>query len=509
MDLTGKNLIRGAQRAKGTETFTSVHAATGNALGHTFYEATDEEIDDAVQGASEAFEIFGKSAHALRAKFLRTIAQEIELLGDVLLETASQETGLGLERLRGERMRTMNQLNAFATFIEDNKWLRIVIDRADPDRKPLPKPDLRQMQVPLGPVGVFGASNFPLAFSVAGGDTAAALASGCPVVFKAHPAHPATCEFVATAIMRAVEKCEFPAGTFAMIHGRSHRVGTTLVTHPKIKAVAFTGSFRGGKALFDLAVRRPEPIPVYAEMGSVNPVLILPSAAQRNRTAVARQLAASITLGSGQFCTNPGLLMLTSGEATDVFLSELASELAAVQPATMLTPAICQAYIQGIQAQREATGVRLLTAGPATLPTPHLIGVSAADALRQPHVLEEVFGPSSVAVVADSMDDLVNFCKSLPGQLTATILGDEAEISHAAPVIDALMQKAGRIIFNGYPTGVEVSPAMVHGGPYPATTDSRSTSVGTTAIYRFTRPVCFQNFPQALLPQELKTIDNG
>lgn len=504
MNLTGKHLIRGTQRATGNETFPSVHAASGNSLEHTFYEATDDEINDAVMGAVDAFQSFGKSEHATRAKFLRTISQEIELLGDLLLETASQETGLGIDRLRGERARTMNQLNAFASFIEDGKWLRVIIDRADPDRKPLPKPDLRQMQVPLGPVGVFGASNFPLAFSVAGGDTAAALAAGCPVVFKAHPAHPATCELAATAIMRAVEKCELPAGTFSMLHGRSHRVGGTLVMHPQIKAVAFTGSFRGGKALFDQAVRRPEPIPVYAEMGSVNPVLILPSVAKRNRIQVAKQLAGSIVLGSGQFCTNPGLLMLTDGEETQDFLRELAKELGAVQPATMLTASICNAYIQGILAQREVAGVRPLTQSPEAQPSPHLASVSAADAISHPHVLEEVFGPSSLAVVAKTMEELVSFCQSLPGQLTATILGEEPEISHAKPVIDILQQKVGRIIFNGYPTGVEVSAAMVHGGPYPATTDSRSTSVGLTAIYRFTRPVCFQNFPQALLPVELR-----
>ncbi|HTF16709.1 MAG TPA: aldehyde dehydrogenase (NADP(+)) [Chryseolinea sp.] len=504
MNLTGKHLIRGTQRATGNETFPSIQAATGNTMDHSFYEATDEEINDAVMGAVDAFETFAAVTHATRARFLRTIAQEIEFLGDMLLETASHETGLGLERLRGERGRTMNQLNAFAAFIDDNAWLRIIIDRADPERKPLPKPDLRQMQVPIGPVAVFGASNFPLAFSVAGGDTAAALASGCPVVFKAHPAHPATCELVAIAIMRAVEKCELPAGTFSMLHGRSHRVGGTLVMHPNIKAVAFTGSFRGGKALFDQAVRRPEPIPVYAEMGSVNPVLILPSIAKRNRTNVAKQLAGSITLGSGQFCTNPGLLMLTGGEETQAFLRELATELAAIQPATMLTSAICQAYIDGIQAQRGVTGVQALTEGPSAKPSPHLATVSASDAMNHVHVLEEVFGPSSVAVVADSMEELLSFCKSLPGQLTATVLGEESEISQAAPLIDVLRQKVGRIIFNGYPTGVEVSPAMVHGGPYPATTDSRTTSVGTTAIYRFTRPVCFQNFPQSLLPVELR-----
>jgi alpha-ketoglutaric semialdehyde dehydrogenase len=504
MNLTGKQLIRGTQRATGNETFPSVHATTGSSMDHSFYEATDEEINDAVMGAVDAFETFGTVAHSARSKFLRTIAQEIELLGDILLETASQETGLGLERLRGERGRTMNQLNAFASFIEDGTWLRIIIDRADPDRKPLPKPDLRQMQVPIGPVAVFGASNFPLAFSVAGGDTAAALASGCPVIFKAHPAHPATCELVAIAIMRAVEKCELPAGTFSMLHGRTHRVGGTLVMHPNIKAVAFTGSFRGGKALFDQAVRRPEPIPVYAEMGSVNPVLILPSVAKRNRTNVAKQLAGSITLGSGQFCTNPGLLMLTGGEETQEFLKELGTELGAIQPATMLTSAICKAYIEGIQTQRGIAGVQPLTVGPDAKPTPHLATVSATDAMKDPHVLEEVFGPSSVAVVADTMEELLNFCKSLPGQLTATVLGEEAEISQATALIDVLRQKVGRIVFNGYPTGVEVSPAMVHGGPYPATTDARTTSVGTTAIYRFTRPVCFQNFPQSLLPVELR-----
>lgn len=504
MNLTGKHLICGTHRATGKQTFTSIHAATGNALKHTFYEATDEEINDAVAGAVDAFETYGKTTHALRAKFLRTIAQEIEQLGDILLETASEETGLGLERLKGERGRTMNQLNAFASFIEDGKWLRIVIDRADPDRKPIPKPDLRQMQVPIGPVAVFGASNFPLAFSVAGGDTASALASGCPVVFKAHPAHPATCELAATAIMRAVEKCELPAGTFSMLHGQSHRVGGTLVTHPKIKAVAFTGSFRGGKALFDQAVRRPEPIPVYAEMGSVNPVLILPSVAKRNRTNVAKQLAGSITLGSGQFCTNPGLLMLTDSDESQQFLRELAGELATIQPATMLTSTISKAYIEGILAQRSVSGVQALTDSPSAQPSPHLATVSAADAIEHPHVLEEVFGPSSVAVVANSTEELLRFCHSLPGQLTATVLGDEQEISQASAIIEVLQQKVGRIIFNGYPTGVEVSPAMVHGGPYPATTDARTTSVGTTAIYRFTRPVCFQNFPQSLLPVELR-----
>lgn len=504
MMFTGQHFINGRFVASGSETFHSVEASTGNTLGHVFYEATNEEINDAVSGATNAFPIFSKVPHSQRAAFLRAIAVEIEQLGDLLLETASVETGLGIERLRGERARTVNQLKAFASFIEDGKWVRAIIDRAEPDRKPLPKPDLRQMQIPMGPVAVFGASNFPLAFSVAGGDTASALASGCPVVFKAHPAHPATCELVAVAIMRAVEQSELPAGTFSMLHGRSHRVGGTLVMHPNVKAVAFTGSFRGGKALYDQAVRRPEPIPVYAEMGSVNPVLILPSVARRNQAQLAKQLAGSITLGSGQFCTNPGLLLMTDGEDTRGFLSALGAELAGIPAATMLTSSIRDAYVSGIRTQRSVAGVLPLTDSPAVAPTPHLATVSAADASAHPHVLEEVFGPSSVAVVAKTIPELLDFCHGLPGQLTATILGDEDEIGEAAPIIEVLRQKVGRIIFNGFPTGVEVSAAMVHGGPFPATTDVRSTSVGVTAIYRFTRPICFQNFPPALLPAELK-----
>lgn len=504
MQLSGKQLIKGQHRAAGKESFTSIRASSGSAMDHTFFEATDEEIDDAVVAAADAFTVYGKTDYTLRAEFLRAIASEIELLGDLLIETASAETGLGIERLRGERGRTTNQLKAFASFIENPAWLRIIIDPADPERKPLPKPDLRQIQVPIGPVAVFGASNFPFAFSVAGGDTAAALAAGCPVVFKSHPAHPATCELAAVAIMRAVEKCELPAGTFSLIHGRSHRVGTSLVTHPRIKAVAFTGSFKGGKALFDLAAARPEPIPVYAEMGSVNPVIILPSVVRANRTITAKQLAGSITLGSGQFCTNPGLLLVGAGPETDEFLAELAGELSAIQAATMLTPGIRDAYISGISSQRKIEGVRTWTDGPGSVPTPHLASISAQHAIANPAVLEEVFGPSSVAVVGKDLEDLLAFCRSLPGQLTATILGDPSEIQEAQPLIEVLQQKVGRIIFNGYPTGVEVSVAMVHGGPYPATTDSRSTSVGATAIYRFTRPVCFQNFPQALLPKELR-----
>ncbi|MEJ7646947.1 MAG: aldehyde dehydrogenase (NADP(+)) [Chryseolinea sp.] len=504
MTLTGKQIIQGEYTAASKDIFDSLSAGTGKPLGQTFYEATDGEIDLAVEAAFEAFKPFRDKGHRARAAFLRTIASEIELLGDLFLETAANETGLGLDRLKGERMRTMNQLNAFAGFIESGEWVRAIIDRADADRKPIPKPDLRQMQIPLGPAAIFGASNFPFAFSVAGGDTAAALASGCPVVFKGHPAHPATCELAATAILHAIEKTDMPAGAFNLIQGRSTRVGSRLVVHPLIKSVAFTGSFKGGKALYDLAVRRPEPIPVYAEMGSVNPVLVLSSVIKDKREATAKQLAGSITLGSGQFCTNPGVILLIDQPGNNEFLEKIGAELDAITPATMLTKSIGEAYISGVQRQRQIPGTKSLTIEGAEGIVSNMVRISAADAMRHPDILEEVFGPSSVAVVSGDMNELVAFCKTLSGQLTATILGEPEEIENASEVVDVLREKAGRLIVNGYPTGVEVSPAMVHGGPYPATTDSRSTSVGATAIYRFTRPICYQNFPTALLPVELR-----
>lgn len=505
MSITGKQIINGTYVAEGKVTFKSFNVSLGQPIDTLFYEATDEEVNYAADSAFYAFKSYHRTSHPERAAFLRTIAAEIELLGETLIETASSETGLGLERLRGERLRTMNQLNAFAKYIEDGSWVKPIIDPADPERKPLPKPDLRQMQVPLGPVGVFGSSNFPFAFSVAGGDTAAALAAGCPVVFKSHPAHPITCEMVATAILKAIEKTKMPAGVFSLIHGKSNQVGGLLVKHPLIKAIAFTGSFRGGKALYALAAQRPEPIPVYAEMGSVNPVIILPSIAKEKSEATAKQLAGSITLGAGQFCTNPGLLVLKNESGTEAFLQNLAAELTATQPMTLLTQDISKSYLEGIHRQRAVKGVFPLTAEPKEKITSHLLKVSASDALNDHGVLEEVFGPSSVAVISDSMEELKSFCATMDGQLTATLLGTEEELLEATELIDILVSKVGRLIINGYPTGVEVSPAMVHGGPFPATTDSRSTSVGITAIYRFTRPVCYQNFPQALLPKELKS----
>ena len=481
-----------------------MNATLNTPLDTAFTEATDEELGQAAQTAFEAFVQYRKTSHATRADFLRNIASEIEKLGDELIEIGSKETALTADRLKGERQRTINQLNAFAKFIETPEWVRPIIDKADPERKPLPKPDIRQMQIPIGPVGVFGASNFPFAFSVAGGDTAAALAAGCPVIFKAHPAHPETCELVGTAILRAIEKSKVPAGVFALVHGKSTRVGSTLVMQSQLKAIAFTGSFKGGKALFDLAVRRKEPIPVYAEMGSVNPVIILPGVAKEKTEATAKQLAGSITLGVGQFCTNPGVIVMQGQPQTDTFLDKLTEELSTVQPMTMLTQTISKSYLSGIKHQRSIIGITPMLAEPKEKIVPHLIKINAADALKNTDVLEEVFGPSSVAVISNSMEEIITFCKSLDGQLTATIIGTDDDLKNAGELIDVLTSKVGRLIINGYPTGVEVSPAMVHGGPYPATTDSRSTSVGLTAIYRFTRPVSFQNFPTSLLPADLR-----
>ena len=504
MKITGQQIINGTYTAGGSDTFTSMNAALNTALEDTFVDATDEELTQAVNSAQDAFQIYKRKKHSERAAFLKQIALEIETLGDQLIETASIETGLTPDRLKGERQRTINQLNAFASFIESGTWVRPIIDKADPDRKPLPKPDLRQMMIPIGPVGIFGASNFPFAFSVAGGDTASALAAGCPVIFKAHPAHPSTCELAATAILRAIEKTKMPAGVFSLVHGKSTRVGTKLVMQPSLKAVAFTGSFKGGKALYDLAVRRNEPIPVYAEMGSVNPVIILPSIAKEKAEVTAKQLAGSITLGAGQFCTNPGVLVMKEEPQTNLFLEKLANEMSQVQPMTMLTQVISKSYLSGIKSQRGVEGVTPLLAEPKDKITPHLIKIKASDAIKNHEVLEEVFGPSSVAVVSANMKELIDFCSSMDGQLTATLLGTEEELQNATELIDVLLSKVGRLVINGYPTGVEVSPAMVHGGPYPATTDSRSTSVGITAIYRFTRPVCLQNFPTSMLPEELR-----
>jgi 2,5-dioxopentanoate dehydrogenase len=448
-----------------------------------YKDATIPEIDSAIAAAKAAFPIYRRISDSDRAAFLVAISREIMALGDELIQSACAESNLPEARITGERGRTTGQIQAFADFISNPDWKKEIHDPAQPDRAPLPKPDLFQTQIPLGPVAVFGASNFPLAFSVAGGDTISALAAGCPVIFKAHPAHPKTGDLVGSAISKAVASCGLPAGVFTLIHGSSNEVGSYLVQHPAIQAVGFTGSYRGGKALYDLAVRRPQPIPVYAEMGSVNPVILLSNKIAENPSALAAGLAGSVCLGVGQFCTNPGLLILQKKDAG--FLNLLAEELDKLPLGTFLTPGIASSYTSGVS--NLAKNAKKLTTN--ELPSPALFVADAASANRL--ILEEVFGPCTMAILVEDEEELLTFIESLDGQLTGTIHGTKAEISNE--LVDTVLQKVGRLLFNGFPTGVEVSGAMVHGGPFPATSDSRSTSVGTQAIYRFTRMVCLQN----------------
>jgi NADP-dependent aldehyde dehydrogenase len=482
------------------EIFHGYNPNSGKPLSPAFRDATKSEINESIVLASSAFSLYRKTNPSQRSLFLETIAGNIEALGDDLLKIINEETALPLTRLTGERSRTTGQLRLFAQLLRDGKWNKEIVDEPMPDRKPLARPEMIQMQVPIGVVAVFGASNFPLAFSVAGGDTVSALASGCPVVFKAHPAHPATCQLMGNAIAKAAKETGMPDGTFSMLHGLSNEVGGTLVTHPLIKAVAFTGSFRGGKALYDLAVRRPEPIPVYAEMGSVNPVFFLPEAIKLGGESLATQFGQSVTMGSGQFCTNPGFCILINNEESKLFIQQVANGLSATPVHPMLTKGITDAYISGLGKQHKMTGASILTITSETDIKPSIISVSAKNLMKQPDYFEEVFGPSTVAVLVDSYDEMFHLAEVMPGQLTGTIHAAENDYPTAKELIELLTQKVGRVIMNGYPTGVEVSHAMIHGGPYPATTDSRVTSVGTSSIYRFTRPVCYQNIPHSLLP---------
>jgi 2,5-dioxopentanoate dehydrogenase len=504
MQLNGGQIIGQQFSKKGSQTFTGFRADSGEALPDVFYEATLGEVDQAVELAHQAFEVYRKKSGIEKAMFLEKIAEQITNIGPELLQTASQETGLPEARLTGERGRTVNQLRLFAQVLTEGSWVNARIDTAIPDRQPAPKPDIRQMLVPLGVVGVFGASNFPFAFSVAGGDTVSALAAGCPVVFKGHPAHPATSELVGRAIQKAIQESGMPAGTFSMVHGASTQVGMRLVQHPLIKAIAFTGSFRGGKAIFDTATQRSEPIPVYAEMGSTNPVFFLPRILKEKGETLASSLAGSVTLGVGQFCTNPGVVVVDESPESELFLHKTANLLNQIKLAPMLTSGIRQAYLNGIRAQKSVIGTTSLTENSVEEVKPHLLRTSVQTAFQHPELTEEVFGPSTVGITANSREEMLRFARSLHGHLTATVWGTEQDLEEYAELIDVLKLKVGRLIINDFPTGVEVSYAMSHGGPYPATTDSRSTSVGTLAIERFCRPMTFQNFPQFLLPSELK-----
>jgi alpha-ketoglutaric semialdehyde dehydrogenase len=501
MDIIPSQIIGFDNALSKGSAFSGYDPATGEELIPTFTEATDKEINASVELADKAFVQYRKTTAAQRSLFLETIATNIESLGDDLLHTINRETALPLSRLTGERARTTGQLRLFANLLREGKWNDVIVDEALPDRKPAPRPEMIQMQVPIGVVAVFGASNFPLAFSVAGGDTVSALAAGCPVVFKAHPAHPATCQLIGNVIIKAAKDTGMPNGVFSMLHGFSHEMGGKLVTHPLVKAVAFTGSFRGGKALYDLAVRRKEPIPLYAEMGSVNPVFFLPGAVKQGGELLASQFAQSVTMGSGQFCTNPGVCIFIHNKESISFIQKLADTLSTTTIHPLLTKGISEAYQSGVEKQKKLDGAtELITTKSDGAIHPQIISVSAKHVLENPAYLEEVFGPSTVAVLAHGFSEMYQLAEKMPGQLTGTIHAAEDDFQPARELIDRLTQKAGRVVMNGFPTGVEVSHAMVHGGPFPATTDSRVTSVGTTSIYRFTRPVCYQNIPPSLLP---------
>ncbi len=462
-----------------------------------FKEATPEEIDAAVTLAAAAFIRYRKMPAAQRAAFLQAIADNIILLGDALLHIASDETGLPLARLRNERDRTTNQLCLFAALITEGSWVNARIDTGTPD--------VRQMRIPIGVICVFGASNFPLAFSVAGGDTAAALAAGCTVVCKAHPAHPNTSEMVATAIRQSAISTGMPDGVFSLIQGATHETGQQLAIHPLLAAIAFTGSFRGGKALYETATRRPTPIPVYAEMGSVNPVFFLPRILQQKGEALAGQFIQSVTLGVGQFCTNPGIFITNGPDLPHHFIESLQKHISTIPAGFMLTPGILDAYNNGIAGLQEQ-GAELLanTAASLSQASAALLQISAQKVLAGPSIMHEVFGPSTLHISAGNKQELYQLANTLEGQLTATIHGTEEDLREHIELVDILREKAGRLIINGFPTGVAVNHAMVHGGPWPATTPAAGTSVGTAAIGRFVRPVCFQDFPAWLLPPELQ-----
>lgn len=505
--LAGSMRIGGQAVAGAGGAFRAVDPSSGAELEPAFGLATHADLERACALASAAFDRYRETSLPARAGFLETIAERILALGDELIVRAMAETGLPRARLEGERARTVGQLRLFADVVREGGWLEARIDPALPERTPLPRSDLRQRHIALGPVAVFGASNFPLAFSVAGGDTASALAAGCPVVVKAHNAHPGTSELVAHAIAEAVRACGLPAGVFSLLFGAGNEIGGALVADARIKAVGFTGSRGGGTALTKIAAARREPIPVYAEMSAINPVYLLPQALQTRAEALGRAFVGSLTLGSGQFCTNPGLLLAIDAPALDVFIAAATAALGSAAAGVMLTPGIGNAYADGVAALAGHTGVATLARGlPADGPNRGQAAWFAADAdafLAEEALQAEVFGASSLLIRCRDEAQLLALSERLEGQLTATLQMEPGDAALARALLPVLERKAGRILANGWPTGVEVCHAMVHGGPHPATSDSRTTSVGTLAIRRFLRPVCYQDLPPGLLPDAL------
>lgn len=504
MQLTGRNIVGFETFSEGTVAIQSINPATGEALAPLFFKATLDELEYAAEKAEKAFQIYRKKSGFEKANFLEKIAEEIEALGDVLLERYMLESGLPQGRAVGERGRTVGQLRLYAQLLREGSWVNARIDSGLPDRQPAPRPDLRSMERPLGVVGVFGASNFPLAFSVAGGDTTSAFAAGCSVIVKAHPAHLGTSELVAKAVQKAAEATGMPDGMFSLLFDDGHEIGMALVKHPAVKAIGFTGSLKGGKALFDAAVSRPEPIPVYAEMGSTNPVFVLPRILAEKGRAIANSYLGSVTLGVGQFCTNPGILFLQNDKD---FMDEISKNASDTQGGVMLTPGIRDAYVRGTEHSKQYTNVIGIGKAPEgfTAVEPVILHTDIESWNAQPELSEEIFGPTSLIVEANTKEEILIAAQNLTGHLTATVHGTAEDFEEYSELLDILEQKVGRLILNGFPTGVEVNHAMIHGGPFPATTDSRSTSVGTRAITRFTRPVSFQDFPDAILPDELKS----
>ncbi|MDI5987463.1 aldehyde dehydrogenase (NADP(+)) [Halomonas sp. M4R5S39] len=506
MQPTGQQLIGQQTVAAHGAPIQAIDPATGERLEPIYAGGSAAEVAQACQLAEAACDAYRESSLEARAAFLEAIAAEIEALGEPLIERAMAETGLPRPRLEGERGRTCGQLRLFAAVVRAGEWLDVRIDPALPERQPMPRADLRQRHIPLGPVAVFGASNFPLAFSVAGGDSASALAAGCPVVVKAHSAHPGTSELVGRAIQRAVAECGLPEGVFSLLFGSGNEIGQALVADSRIQAVGFTGSRRGGTALMATAQARPQPIPVYAEMSSINPVFLLPEALEARGKEIAEGFVASLTMGAGQFCTNPGLVIGVKGPALDAFLAAAGEAVQASAAQTMLTPGIHAAYQDGVgQLAGEA---REIARGPAG-EGPHqcqttLFAARGADFLQSEALQAEVFGAASLVIECADVAEMRAAAEALEGQLTATLQLDDGDLDAARMLLPVLERKAGRILANGWPTGVEVCHAMVHGGPYPATSDARTTSVGSAAIQRFLRPVCYQALPAGLLPSALR-----
>jgi 2,5-dioxopentanoate dehydrogenase len=508
MEVSGQSLIGRLNAPSNGPSFRALNPSTGQEIDPVFRSVSASEVDQACALAEAAAVAFRNTSLEARATLLEAIAAHIEALGDALIERCLLESGLPRARLEGERGRTCGQLRLFASTVRAGEWLDIRIDPALPERKPLPRPDIRLHNIAVGPVAVFGASNFPLAFSVAGGDTASAFAAGCPVVVKAHPSHPGTSELVGRAIQAAVAQCGLPEGVFSLLFGSGNELGQALVSDARIKAVGFTGSRSGGLALLKIAQTRPQPIPAYAEMSSINPVFLLPGALHTRGQALAEGFVGSLAMGAGQFCTNPGLVVALRGPSLQHFLDQVTASIATVAPQTMLSPGIQAAYSHGSEALAAHANVRpagqgISVNGPCQCQA-RVFVTAAAHFLSDEALRHEVFGSTSLVVECDDWDEVKRVARSLEGQLTATLLMNDSDLLQASELLPILEDKVGRLLVNGWPTGVEVSHAMVHGGPFPATSDVRSTSVGTAAIQRFLRPVCYQNFPQALLPETLQ-----